>query len=742
MRFIHSCRRCFGNALRQLLPGASGHHFQATLVFAISLGFWPGLTSPASAATLPTGFTESTFVSGLSNPTAMAFAPDGRLFVCQQGGQLRVVSGGSLLPTPFVSLTVDSAGERGLLGIAFDLNFASNRFLYVYYTATTPAVHNRVSRFTANSANPDVAQAGSELPILDLNNLSGATNHNGGAIHFGADGKLYIAVGENANPANSQSVGNLLGKLLRINTDGTIPADNPTTFPGIAGSPAGTNRAIWVVGLRNPFTFAFQPGTGRLFIDDVGQSTWEEINDGISGSNYGWSICEGFCAPPNANFRDPLFEYGHGSSSTTGCAIAGGAFYNPTTVQFPTDYLGKYFFAELCTGWIRRFDPANGTAVDFAAGINTPVDLAVTSDGSLYYLARGIGSVVRVQFSNPTSTNGVITGHLATGGGAAIEGSVVSLSGMQNRKTVSDASGNYRFESVTTNSAYTVTPSRANYTFNPFNRSFAQVGNSTDAAFTGTFTSDFFNPLDTPEYFVRQQYVDVLGREPDEGGFNYWSNQILGCGNDALCVNARRRDIGAAFFIEQEFQLTGSFIYDAYSAALARKPALTEYSGDRQQIVGGANLDAAKTAFAQGFVQRSEFTTRYQANTTASSFVDALLQTVFSAGVDLSSERTNLINTYNGAGNTVDSRAAVVRAVADNAVFKQAQYNPAFVLTEYFGYLRRDPDQNGYNFWLNVLNNADPGNYRGMVCSFITATEYQRRFSGIVSHTNAECSGQ
>jgi glucose/arabinose dehydrogenase len=352
----------------------------------------------ARAATLPTGFTE-TQIGGLSNPTAMALAPDGRIFVCQQGGQLRVIKNGALLSTPFLTVTVDSAGERGLLGIAFDPNFATNRFIYIYYTATTPAIHNRVSRFTASATNGDVAAAGSETVILDLNNLSGATNHNGGAMHFGPDGKLYIAVGENANPSNSQTVANLLGKMLRINSDGTIPSDNPTSFPGIAATPTGTNRAIWAVGLRNPYTFAFQPGTGRMFINDVGQDSTEEINDGIVGSNYGWPTCEGACS--NTNFRNPLFTYGHtGPTSTNGCAITGGAFYNPQTQQFPSDYLSKYFFADFCSGWIRRMDPATNTATDFASGVSSPVDLQVASDGSLYYLARGTGAVFRVQYLN------------------------------------------------------------------------------------------------------------------------------------------------------------------------------------------------------------------------------------------------------------------------------------------------------------------------------------------------------
>src|ERR1700704_2522059 len=168
----------------------------------------------ANAAALPPGFQQTLVTSGLSNPTAMQFAPDGRLFVCEQTGQLRVIKNGTLLSAPFLSLTVNASGERGLLGVAFDPSFASNQFVYVYYTATTPAVHNRISRFTANG---DVAVAGSEVILLDIDNLSSATNHNGGALAFGHDGKLYAAVGENANGANAQSMGNLLGKMLRIN---------------------------------------------------------------------------------------------------------------------------------------------------------------------------------------------------------------------------------------------------------------------------------------------------------------------------------------------------------------------------------------------------------------------------------------------------------------------------------------------------------------------------------------------
>ena len=197
--------------------------------------------------------------------------------------------------------------------------------------------------------------------------------------------------------------------------------------------------------------------------------------------------------------------------------------------------------------------------------------------------------------------------------------------------------------------------------------------------------------------------------------------------------------MAAAFFIEQEAQQTGSFIYDVYASTIGRKPVYTEYAADRQQVVGGAILDAAKNAFAQRFVQRAEFTTKYQNAMTAEAFVDALLQSVRTSGVELSGERVNLIDAYHGGADLIASRALVVRTIADNTVFKQAHYNSAFVLTEYFSYLRRDFDRRGYEFWLNVLNNGDPGNYRSMVCAFITSAEYQRRFSSVVTHSNAEC---
>src|SRR6185503_13023940 len=161
----------------------------------------------------------------------------------------------------------------------------------------------------------------------------------------------------------------------------------------------GNNRAIWAVGLRNPFTFNFQPGTGRMHINDVGQSTWEEINLGSAGANYGWPICEGTCG--TAGMTNPIYQYS--SAVAEPCAITGGAFYNPTTQTFPAEYIGKYFFSDFCAGWIKTLDPLNppatGTAVDAFTNISLPVDIQVGNDGALYYLARGASAVFRVQYS-------------------------------------------------------------------------------------------------------------------------------------------------------------------------------------------------------------------------------------------------------------------------------------------------------------------------------------------------------
>jgi len=336
------------------------------------------------------GFTRNeTWITGLSSTTAFAQSPDGRIFIAQQAGSLRVVKNSALLATPFMTLAVDSAGERGLLGVAFHPDFATNGWVYVYYTTTSGGTHNRVSRFTANG---DVVLAASEAILVDLPALSGATNHNGGALHFGADRKLYVAVGDNADSSKPQNLADPFGKMLRFNDDGSIPVDNPfcTTQGNLA-------CAVWAYGLRNPFTFAFQPGSGRMHINDVGQDTWEEIDLGAPGANYGWPASEG---PANvtAGVTAPLFAYKHSAASPPGSgpggffvgfAITGGAFY-PDSGPFPTAYRGNYFFADFVNRFVARLDLANSNAAYAFANLSgDPVDILAGIDGALYVLTRG-----------------------------------------------------------------------------------------------------------------------------------------------------------------------------------------------------------------------------------------------------------------------------------------------------------------------------------------------------------------
>jgi glucose/arabinose dehydrogenase len=345
--------------------------------------------SNAGAATLPAGFSETRIATGLASPTAMAVAPDGRIFVAEKGGALRVVKNNALLSQPFLTVSVSTSSERGLLGVAFDPDFQGNRFVYVYYTTASEPIHNRVSRFTASSTNPDVAQAGSELPILDLPAL-GSSVHNGGAIHFGNDGKLYVAVGENSVPANSQSLNTPLGKLLRINSNGSIPTDNP-----FYSQTSGVDRAIWALGLRNPYNFAVDSFNGRIHVNDVGQDAWEEVNHGARGANYGWPQTEGPDPAGISGVRYPIHAYQNAGAN---CAIVGATFYRPQIFRFPRAYDGRYFFGDFCGGFIRMLSPPNYTSsAGFATGISSLVDIQTHHDGSLYYLARGGGELFRVQ---------------------------------------------------------------------------------------------------------------------------------------------------------------------------------------------------------------------------------------------------------------------------------------------------------------------------------------------------------
>jgi glucose/arabinose dehydrogenase len=340
-----------------------------------------------SPATVPAGFTD-TVIGGFRKPVALAATPDGRILALQQGGVVRVIQDNALLPTPAldISLQVCAAkSERGLLGVAVDPNFGVNGYVYLYYTYkkfgvcprdTIDVPVNRVSRFTMTGNTIDPSSE--KILVDEIINYNG--NHNAGNLGFGKDGLLYASVGDGGcdyeaphgcDKSNgiAQRLNSLQGKVLRIRPNGGIPSTNPFTGPGSARCNHGAIAAgmqcqeIYLYGLRNPFRFAFDPNAAktRLFVNDVGQATWEEIDNAVKGANYGWNVREGPCAvgsetdcgPPPAGMTNPIFAYTH---SATGCqAITGGAFV-PAGV-WGAAYASGYFYADFVCGEINLLRP-------------------------------------------------------------------------------------------------------------------------------------------------------------------------------------------------------------------------------------------------------------------------------------------------------------------------------------------------------------------------------------------------
>jgi glucose/arabinose dehydrogenase/PKD repeat protein len=324
-------------------------------------------------------------IIGIDEPTAMTFTPDGRMLIAERDGTVWVVQPGAtqVSPTPFLQLpSVATDNERGLLGITVDPAFATNGYVYAYYT--TGSLRNRVSRFRATG---NAAPVSSEFVVWE-NIVNADVWHQGGDVHFGPDGYLYISVGDHLQSQTAQQLTSYNGKILRVTRDGAVPADNPFN------DGAGPNLdAIWVRGLRNPFRFAIDPANGRLIIGDVGESTHEEVNVGVRGANYGWPVCEGSCG--TAGMTNPVYSYAHSGHDAS---ITAGIVYRGT--QFPADHRGDFFFGDYAQNWIKRitfdatgnvtavrnFEPPDGSLDGPYGDI---VGFAEGPDGSLWYVDAG-----------------------------------------------------------------------------------------------------------------------------------------------------------------------------------------------------------------------------------------------------------------------------------------------------------------------------------------------------------------
>jgi hypothetical protein len=333
----------------------------------------------------------------------------------------------------------------------------------------------------------------------------------------------------------------------------------------------------------------------------------------------------------------------------------------------------------------------------------------------------------------PTAAPATISGQITATSGAPMAGVTMWLGGGRSGRAVTDANGVYRFAEVPTGDFYTLTPSITNYHFSPATRSFSLLANVTDAMFTGTRDAvSSGNVIDSPEYFVRQHYLDFLGREPDYAGLNFWSDQMRGCSNDYNCLERRTINVSAAYFLSIEHQETGGLVDALYRASYGRAPLFAEFMPDRATvardvIVGEAGwqntLRANKEAFLNAWVERAAFHAAYD-NLTNDGYVDALIGNTRVAFTD--AERATLVG---GLADGTLTRAQALQRVAENERFMRAKFNEAFVRMQYFGYLRRDPDDSGFHFWLNKLNEFD-GNFERaeMVKAFLVSGEYRDRF--------------
>jgi glucose/arabinose dehydrogenase len=369
------------------------------------------------------------FASNLNRPVNIKHAGDDRLFVAEQDGLIKIINAsGTIENMPFLNIdsrVINTGNERGLLGLAFHPDYINNGYFFVNYINNSG--NTVIARFSRDGTNPSIADPNSELIILSYSQPF--SNHNGGELAFGADGYLYISSGDGGGAGdqdnNSQNLGNLLGKLLRIDVNNSnvaipyeIPADNP--FVGISGA----NDEIWSYGLRNPWKFSFDHSTNDLWIGDVGQNSREEINftpsTDTGGLNYGWRCYEGnntfntSGCPSAANLIFPVSDYGHTSNR---CSITGGYVYRGSV--YP-NFQGLYFFADVCSqeigylrfeneSWNSTFESFSGSWVAFGEAVNGELYISSLS-GNIFKLTDSTLSIEENQlniisiFPNPTKT--------------------------------------------------------------------------------------------------------------------------------------------------------------------------------------------------------------------------------------------------------------------------------------------------------------------------------------------------
>jgi glucose/arabinose dehydrogenase len=736
-----------------------------------------------------------TAIGGFTSPVGITHAADGsgRIFVVEQGGRIRIIKSGVLQSTPFldISTRISSGGERGLLGLAFAPDYARRGYFYVNYT--NPAGNTVISRFRRSASNADAADPASEQVIITI--AQPFANHNGGQLAFGRDGYLYVGMGDGGDggdPGNrAQNPAELLGKILRIDVETgrpytyTVPASNPFA------TRAGFRGEIWALGVRNPWRFSFDRLTADLYIADVGQGLFEEIDfqpvPSLGGENYGWRIMEAtHCFNPNpcdqTGLTLPIIEYDHSAGN---CSVTGGYVYR--AAMFPR-MQGLYFYGDFCSGRIWGLQRQNQAWVNTLL-LDTSIQISAFGEdepGNVYVASYATGQIFQlvdngpVIAPSPTPSPATIR-FQGPGYNAGEEGGYNFPTVVRDGDTTTNIFVDYATSDGTASERSDYTTTRGTLHFAPgetqkmifvpitndlkaegpeqFNLTLSNVrgAGSLGSPSTATFTitdldnpNETTNPLDVSDFFVRQHYRDFLNREGDTAGVAFWTNNIESCGTGigaAGCRDAKRIDTSAAFFLSIEFQETGFFAYRVHKTAfgnLSGKPVpitFNDFIRDAQEIGAGVvvgqgdwqgQLAANKQAYADEFVSRDDFITQYPPGQTPAQYVSAL-NTNAGLVITPAEEADFAARLANGQ----ETRATVLRKIADDDGLRRAETNRAFVLMQYFGYLRRNPDDApetnrdfaGYNFWLAKLEQFG-GDYRRaeMVRAFISSDEYRNRF--------------
>ncbi|PYS50042.1 MAG: hypothetical protein DMF68_08300 [Acidobacteria bacterium] len=809
--------------------------------------------APAVPVVLDQNLSVKTILSGLDQPTSMAFIGPNEFFVLEKAtGKVQHVFNGQL-QTVAVDLAVNNASERGLLGLALHPNFPATPYVYLYWTESStgadtsnldevPLLGNRVDRFTWNGSTLTLDRNIIKLRALQQDaGQPSRGNHNGGVVRFGPDGKLYIVIGDNGRRGFLQNVTNgsvpddqfggpepddahLTGVILRLNDDGTTPTDNPfyNATTNLTGQAAANIKKVFAYGIRNSFGVAFDPATGNLWTEENGDDAFDEINRVVPGFNGGWiqiigpssrisdykSIESTYGAGnlqqirwsptliadtpaqalsrlytlPGSQYREPEFSWKYAVAPSTigfvkggglGSQFDGDLFVGASRTTLYNGYLFHFKFSNdrlsLATTDPRlqdkvadnldKFDITESETLLIGKNFGITTDIETGPDGNLYVVSLSNGAIYQifanntVQLSSSTYSVSEAAGSLAvnvtrtgnTADAISVDYGTSDTAGLTPCNQTSTGIASSRCDYVTTvgtlrfgagettktifipivNDSYAEGSETFTLTLsNPNGATLGSVSNATVTINDNDVTTGG-NPIVDPQFFIRQQYIDFLGREPDPPGFAGWLNILNNCpqsGKDAQGNFCDRIEVSADFFRSPEFQDRGYFIYRFYSVGMGRTPLYREFTPDFAKVSGflsDAQLEANKVAFVREFMARAEFRNRYDALTDPAAYVNALVST---AGVTPANKQ-QLIDDLAAGRKT---RAEVLRAIVESTEVYQKFYNEAFVVMQYFGYLRRDPDILYLN-WIQTMN-QNGGDYRVMINGFMNSSEYFLRF--------------